>query len=162
MEGIGRYPPADRQSEEPGYLVAIRLERLCGIGFALSCLVVSESCGWQASQAGNGSETLVRQEQTPVPSKSFEPDNRLDINSAGTRELESLPGIGPVLARRIVEFRAKNPPFRRIEEILIIRGIGRRKFEALRDRIRVADSFRTSIGEGNPISETERTGEDSR
>ena len=125
--------------------VAIRLEWLCGIGLALSCLVVSESCRWQASQAGNGSEPLVRQEQTPLPSRSFEPDNRLDINSAGPRELETLPGIGPVLARRIVEFRAKNPPFRRVEEILIVRGIGRRKFEALRDRIRVADSTSQTI-----------------
>lgn len=120
--------------------MAIRLEWLCGIGLALSCLVVLESCRWQASRAGNGSEPLVRQEQTPLPSRSFAPGNRLDINSAGPRELETLPGIGPVLAQRIVEFRAKNPPFRRVEEILIIRGIGRRKFEALRDRIQVADS----------------------
>ena len=120
--------------------MATRLGWLCGIGLGLSCLVVSESCRRQASQAGNESEPFVRQAQTPLPSRSFEPGNRLDINSAGARELESLPGIGPVLARRILEFRAKNPPFRRIEEILIIRGIGRRKFEALRDRIQVADS----------------------
>ena len=116
------------------------MEWLCGIGLALSCLAALENCRWQASQAGNESEPLVRQERTPLPSRSLEPGNRLDINAAGPRELESLPGIGPVLARRIVEFRAKNPPFRRVEEILIIRGIGRRKFEALRDRIRVADS----------------------
>ena len=120
--------------------MTIRLGWLCGIGLALSCLVASESCRWQASQAGDESKPLVRQQQTPLPSRSFEPDNRLDINSAGPRELERLPGIGPVLARRIVEFRAKNPPFRRVEEILIVRGIGRRKFEALRDRIQVADS----------------------
>lgn len=142
--------------------MAIRLGWLCGIGLGLSCLVVSESCLRQASQAGKESEPLVRQTQTPLPAKSFEPDNRLDINSAGPRELESLPGIGPVLARRIVEFRAKNPPFRRIEEILIVRGIGRRKFEALRDRIRVADSCRTSVGDGNLISETEHLREGSR
>jgi len=120
--------------------MAIRSEWLCGVGLALSCLVVLESCRWQASQAGNEPAPLVRQEQTRLPPRSPEPVNRLDINAAGSRELESLPGIGPVLARRIVEFRDKNPPFRRVEEILIVRGIGRRKFEALRDRIRVADS----------------------
>lgn len=166
MEGIGRYPSADRQSEEQEQSVLTsvltRLGWLWGIGLALSCLVVLESCRWQASQAGNGSEPLVRQEQTPLPTRSFDPGNRLDINSAGPRRLETLPGIGPVLARRIVEFRAKNPPFRRIEEILIIRGIGRRKFEALRDRIRVANSCRTPIGEGNSNSETGRSGEGSR
>ena len=117
--------------------MAIRLGWLCGIGLALSLLVVSASCRWQSSQAGNESTPPVRQERTPLPSNAFEPGNRLDINSAGSPELESLPGIGPVLAGRIVEFRLKNPPFRRVEEILIIRGIGRRKFEALRDRIRV-------------------------
>lgn len=113
---------------------------LCGIGLALSGLVVLESCRWQPSPSGNESEPLVRQAPARLPSESFELGDRLDINAAGARELESLPGIGPVLARRIVEFRAQNPPFRRIEEILIIRGIGRRKFEALRDRIQVADS----------------------
>lgn len=142
--------------------MAIRLGWLCGIGLGLSCLVVSESCRRQASQAGKEPEPLVRQTQTPLPSKSFEPGNRLDINSAGPRELESLPGIGPVLAGRIAEFRAKNPPFRRIEEILIIRGIGRRKFEALRDRIRVEDSCRPPVGDGNLISETEHLREGSR
>lgn len=140
LEGVGRYPPADRQSEEQEPVVSIRLRWLCGIGLALSLLVVSASCRWQSSQAGNESTPPVRQERTPLPSRSLEPGTRLDINAAGPRELESLPGIGPVLARRIVEFRAKNPPFRRVEEILIIRGIGRRKFEALRDRIQVADS----------------------
>ncbi len=70
----------------------------------------------------------------------LEPDDRLDINAAGSRDLESLPGVGPVLAQRILEYRANNPPFRRVEEILIIRGIGRRKFQALRGRIRVAAS----------------------
>ena len=120
--------------------MSIRLGWLCGIGLALSCLAASQNCRWQASPAGNESEPLVRQEQTPLPPKTLEPGHRLDINAAGPRELESLPGIGPVLARRIVDFRAKNPPFRRVEEILIIRGIGRRKFQALRDRIQVADS----------------------
>ena len=120
--------------------MAIQSGWLCGIGLALSGLVVLESCRWQSSPSGKESEPLARQEPARLPSESFELGDRLDINAAGARELESLPGIGPVLARRIVEFRAQNPPFRRIEEILIIRGIGRRKFEALRDRIRVADS----------------------
>ena len=70
----------------------------------------------------------------------LEPDDQLDINAAGRSELESLPGIGPVLAQRILEYRANNSPFRRIEEILIVRGIGRRKFQAFRGRIRVAAS----------------------
>ena len=142
--------------------MAIRLGWLCGVGLGLSWLMISEGCGWQAPQAGEEAETPVRMERLPSPSTTTEFDDRLDINSAGPRDLESLPGIGPVLAQRIVEFRAKNPPFRRIEEILIIRGIGRRKFEALRDRIRVADSCRTSIGDRCPLSEKGHSREGSR
>ena len=115
----------------------IRFGRLLGVGLGLSWLVISEGCGGQARLAGEEAETPVRMERLPSPPTSTGFDDRLDINSAGRRELESLPGIGPVLAGRIVAFRLENPPFRRVEEILIIRGIGRRKFEALRDRIRV-------------------------
>lgn len=140
----------------------IRFGWLLGVGLGLSWLMISEGCGWQAPLAGEEAETPVRMERLPSLSTSTELDHRLDINSAGRRELESLPGIGPVLAGRIVEFRLKNPPFRRVEEILIIRGIGRRKFEALRDRIRVADSCRTSVGDGNSISETGHSREGSR
>ena len=120
--------------------MAIRSGWLFGVGLGLSWLMASEGCGWQAPLAREESEAPVRQVRPPSTSNPTELGDRLDINSAGRRELESLPGIGPVLAGRIVEFRTKNPPFRRVEEILIIRGIGRRKFEALRDLIRVGAS----------------------
>ena len=120
--------------------VAIRMGWLCGVGLGLSCLTVSENCRWRVSQPGDESEPLIRQERPPSPSNPIELGERLDINAAGRKDLESLPGIGPVLAGRIVEFQTRNPPFRRVEEILIIRGIGRRKFQALRNRIRVGNS----------------------
>ncbi len=120
--------------------MAIRLGWLCGIGLGLSCLMVSENCRWRVHQPRDEPEPLLRQERPPSPSNPIELGERLDINAAGREDLESLPGIGPVLAGRIVEFRTKNPPFRRVEEILIIRGIGRRKFQALRNRIRVGTS----------------------
>ncbi|MEW5976814.1 MAG: helix-hairpin-helix domain-containing protein [Acidobacteriota bacterium] len=60
---------------------------------------------------------------------------RLNINRASVEELQTLPGIGPVLAGRIVEYRQKNPPFRKVEELLIIKGISKRKLEAIRSQI---------------------------
>jgi competence protein ComEA len=62
---------------------------------------------------------------------------RININRASIEELKSLPGIGQATAQRIVEYRAKNPPFRKIEELMIIRGISRERLERIRDRIRV-------------------------
>src|SRR5262249_15555094 len=48
---------------------------------------------------------------------------KVNINQASSEELQTLPGIGPAIAQRIVEYRRKNPPFRKVEELLIIRGI---------------------------------------
>ncbi len=62
---------------------------------------------------------------------------RVDLNRAGARQLESLPGIGPALAQRIIDHRQKNGPFKRIEDLMNVRGIGEKKFLQLEDRIRV-------------------------
>jgi len=54
------------------------------------------------------------------------------LNAATRAELESLPGIGPALAGRILEFRAAHGPFRHASELLLVRGIGPKKWAALR------------------------------
>jgi len=61
----------------------------------------------------------------------------LNLNTATLMELETLPGIGPVLARRIVEFREKKGGFRRVEELLVIPGISERKWKSIKDRVEV-------------------------
>lgn len=62
---------------------------------------------------------------------------RLDLNRAGIAELEGLPGIGPVLARRILEHRRRHGPFEAVEELLAVRGVGPRLLERVRGRVRV-------------------------
>jgi competence ComEA-like helix-hairpin-helix protein len=64
----------------------------------------------------------------------------LDLNRAGAAELDALPGIGPVLARRIVEHRARHGPFRRVEELRAVRGVGPRLLNRLRPRLRVDET----------------------
>jgi comEA protein len=64
-------------------------------------------------------------------------DERLNINTASVEELESLPGIGAVTAQRIVEFRENHGSFARPEDLMIIEGIGEKKYRALADLIRV-------------------------
>jgi competence protein ComEA len=60
----------------------------------------------------------------------------IDINTATAQELTALPGIGPVIAGKIVEYREAKP-FDTIEEILEVKGIGPAKYEAIKDRITV-------------------------
>ncbi len=65
-------------------------------------------------------------------------DGRLDLDRASESELDRLPGIGPVLARRIVEHRTRHGPFRSPEELLAVPGIGPRLLERLRPHLRTA------------------------
>ena len=66
-------------------------------------------------------------------------EGKVDINKASVEELDRLPGIGPSLAQRIVEFRKQNGPFHRVEDLLNVRGIGPKSFEPLRDKVMVSD-----------------------
>ena len=60
----------------------------------------------------------------------------VDVNRAGLAELDALPGIGPVLARRIIEHRGRNGAFRSLEELRAVRGIGPSLLARLRGHVR--------------------------
>jgi len=62
----------------------------------------------------------------------------LDVNQASAEDFQKLPGIGPELARRIVRYRQEHGPFRRVEDLLAVRGIGPRKWRGLRPHLRVS------------------------
>ena len=65
------------------------------------------------------------------------PRAALDVNTATAADLESLPGIGPVLAGRIVEHRRTHGRFERLEDLLEVEGVGPRLLERLRPLLRV-------------------------
>lgn len=58
----------------------------------------------------------------------------VNINTADEKSLEELPGIGPALAKRILEYRAQKP-FTTVDELKNVPGIGDKKFELMKDRI---------------------------
>ena len=70
--------------------------------------------------------------------KKQPPAKPLDLNTATIEQLQQLPGIGPTTASAIVRFREKSGPFRRVEDLLAIRGITKRKLEKLRPYVAVA------------------------
>lgn len=92
-----------------------------------------------ADSAGINQARLLRDgERVTVPlrgSAAQTGESRLDLNHAAARDLETLPGIGPVLARRIVAYRDRHGPFHRLEDLLQVEGIGPRLLERLRGGI---------------------------
>jgi competence protein ComEA len=74
--------------------------------------------------------------------KKHPPAAPIDLNSATMKQLEELPGIGPVTAKAIVDFRAKSGPFRRVEDLLAVHGISQTKFRKLRPYVMVRPAIR--------------------
>ena len=60
-----------------------------------------------------------------------------NINTADAERLETLKGIGPALAQRIIEYREQNGAFQSIDELKNVRGIGQKKFDAFKDKITI-------------------------
>jgi competence protein ComEA len=68
---------------------------------------------------------------------SSERDGKININQADQNELDKLPGIGPAMAARIIEYREANGSFAAIEDIKKVKGIGEAKFKQLKDKITI-------------------------
>lgn len=75
----------------------------------------------------------------PVNSQGVIENSGLNINTATEAELQNLPGIGPVFAKSIVDYRTENGPFRNIEEIQKVSGIGPKTYENIKNLIYVGD-----------------------
>ena len=105
--------------------------------------------------AKTGTLTLARKlvdgEQIPVgvphpsppatpaapPGASAAPGTPLDLNTATPDQLDDLPGVGPVLAQRIVAYRTQHGGFRSVEQLQEVSGIGARRFADLKPMVRV-------------------------
>jgi competence protein ComEA len=62
----------------------------------------------------------------------------VNVNTASATEFESLPGIGAKTAARIVEYRQKNGPFKKLEELMNVRGVGEKNFLKLKPQLTIA------------------------
>ena len=62
----------------------------------------------------------------------------VNLNSATAAQIAALPGIGVKTAELVVQYRRKNGPFKKIEEVMNVRGIGEKSFLKIKDRLTVA------------------------
>jgi competence protein ComEA len=75
--------------------------------------------------------------QVPADTQKAAPARAVNINTAPAAQLEELPGIGAKTAARIVEYRQKNGGFKKIEELMNVRGIGEKLFLRMKSQLTV-------------------------
>lgn len=90
----------------------------------------------EESSAGGGDTGLELPGATDEPS-SDNGGELININTATLDELDSLPGIGPTIAQRIIDYREENGPFQQIEDIMNVSGVGPSTFDQIKDLITV-------------------------
>ena len=89
---------------------------------------------WVVNPAMSASSvTLLDADAVPTASKS----KLLNVNTATSSELQDLPGIGPKKADAIVSYRAANGPFRQVDDLVQVKGIGPKTLDKLRSLVTV-------------------------
>jgi competence protein ComEA len=83
--------------------------------------------------AGDGGPPVEKAPAEPDRSEKPKPAGRFNINTANAAQLEALPGIGPVIARRIIEGR----PYRSVDDLDRVKGIGKERLEVIRPLVKV-------------------------
>jgi competence protein ComEA len=81
--------------------------------------------------AGSGEPGGQDADAAPGDSSGAPSGSKINLNTAGVEELDTLPKVGPVLAQRIVDWRKEHGPFKAVEELDAIDGVGAKMLEAL-------------------------------
>jgi competence protein ComEA len=69
----------------------------------------------------------------------------VNLNTASSAELETLPGVGAKMAARIIEYRQKKGPFKKIEELMNVQGIGEKNFLKLKPQLTVGNTAKSDV-----------------
>ena len=84
-------------------------------------------------------DSTTRTVLEPTPKNLGKNNAILNINQATAKDLEILPGIGPILAQRIIEERKRIGKFSCLEDLLKVKGIGPKRLEKIKDRLKISN-----------------------
>ncbi|GLI34466.1 ComEA family DNA-binding protein [Desulforhabdus amnigena] len=90
-----------------------------------------------ASSTEGGTQAKQEEPAAAKPAVEDASQAKVNINTANAAELEKLPGIGPKIAEQIVQHRDANGPFKTVEDLKSVKGVGDKKFEAIKAKIAV-------------------------
>ena len=84
----------------------------------------------------NGCGSEIKKSPTVLNNDTKITENALNLNTAAAHELEKLPHVGDELAKKIIEHREKYGKFRRVEHLILVRGMSDKKFRQLQNLIK--------------------------
>jgi comEA protein len=130
---------------DPRALVAVA----CALGLVVAIVIIQSRLNRPriitpavAIDAGNPALSaapmpITQETASPKRDSTCSSSSTVDLNSASAAELEALPGIGPVMAQRILAWRSANGRFSHVRELREIQGVGEKTFRRLEPLVRV-------------------------
>ena len=125
-------------AEQTGMMLTVSLlgsRSISSAVLSLALIFSVSACTKRTRNQAQINQTQANDQQSTTANQPA--SQRININTATTNELETLPGIGKGLAARIVEHREQHGPFRRPEHLIIVPGISDKRFRGLQELITV-------------------------